>query len=129
MVAKKFQLDQCFQLSKCEKKSGKYFYRGRLWTPDIPTKSTRKNKKLMVMATKTIQGKKYGRIIHFGQRGYGHNYSQKAKMSYLKRSEGIRNKQGQLTKNDKWSANYWSRKILWPKNKVCSGPKITQRAA
>jgi len=33
--------------------------------------------------------------------------------SYLARSGGIRNKEGKLTKNDKNSANYWSRKINW----------------
>ena len=33
--------------------------------------------------------------------------------SYLARSGGIRNKEGKLTKNDKNSANYWSRKVNW----------------
>ena len=33
--------------------------------------------------------------------------------SYLARSKGIKNKQGQLTWNNKNSANYWSRTILW----------------
>lgn len=123
MISKEFRLD------KCKKKGRKYLYRRHLWTPNMPIKSTRKNKKMMVMATKIIRGKTYAKIIHFGQCGYGHNYSQKAKINYLKRSGGIRNKQGQLTKNDKWSANYWSRKILWPKNKPCKGPKVTQKAA
>ena len=31
----------------------------------------------------------------------------------LARSGGIRDKSGRLTKNNKNSANYWSRKILW----------------
>jgi len=92
-------------------------------------KSTRKNKKMMVMATKMIRGKRYAKIIHFGSSGYGHNYSKKAKMNYLKRSAGIRDKRGRLTKDDKWSANYWSRKILWPKDKPCNGPRVTRRAA
>jgi hypothetical protein len=53
------------------------------------------------------------KLIHFGARGYQHNYSEKAWRSYLARAEGIRNKQGELTKNDKLSANYWSIRYLW----------------
>tara|TARA_R110000803_G_scaffold55904_1_gene112955 strand:- start:996 stop:1298 length:303 start_codon:yes stop_codon:yes gene_type:complete len=33
--------------------------------------------------------------------------------SYLARSKGIKNKQGELTWKNKDSANYWSRTILW----------------
>lgn len=123
MTSKAFKLDQL------EKKGNKYFYMKRLWIPNQPIKSSRKNKKLMVMATKMIRGKKWGKIIHFGQQGYGHNYSQQAKLNFLKRSAGLRDKNNQLTKNNCWSANYWSRKILWPKNKPCTGPKITKKAA
>jgi hypothetical protein len=39
--------------------------------------------------------------------------SKEQRKSYLARSGGIKNKQGKLTKNDKNSANYWSRKINW----------------
>ena len=53
------------------------------------------------------------KIINFGHRGYKHNYSKKARDSYLKRSAGIKNKSGQSTASDKFSANYWSRKELW----------------
>jgi len=56
-------------------------------------------------------GKK--RLIGFGLKGYRHNYSKKARESYLKRSGGIRDKSGKLTKNNKNSANYWARKVLW----------------
>jgi len=118
-----------FRLDKLEKKGGKYLYRGRLWTPNKPVKSNRKGKKMMVLATKTIGGKKWGKIIHFGAVGYGHNYSKEAKENYLKRSAGIRGKGGELTCNDKWSANYWARKVLWPKNKPARGPKVTRKAA
>jgi len=37
----------------------------------------------------------------------------KRRANYLNRSGGIRNKSGELTKNDKFSANHWARKILW----------------
>lgn len=116
-------------LSKLQKKGNKYLYRGRLWTLNKPVKSTAKDKKMMVLATKMINGKRRGKLIHFGAKGYGHNYSLKAKQNYLKRSSGIKTKNGQLTKNDRWSANYWARKILWPANKKATGPKTTKKAA
>ena len=37
----------------------------------------------------------------------------KRRANYLARSGGIKNKAGKLTKNDKNSANYWSRSKLW----------------
>jgi len=74
-----------------------------------PFKSKAKGKKMSVYVKKN--GKK--KLIHFGQKGYRHNYSKKARESYLRRSAGIKNKQGRLTKNDRNSANYWARKVLW----------------
>lgn len=76
-----------------------------------PYPSTRKDKKMMVF----VKNPRTGRIntIHFGQRGYRHNYSKSAREKYLKRSAGIKDKRGKLTKNDKLSANYWARKVLW----------------
>ena len=57
--------------------------------------------KMMVLAKKGDKVK----LVRFGHRAYGHNYSSKAKQNYLKRSAGIRGKDGQLTKDDKFSAN------------------------
>ena len=74
-----------------------------------------------------IEGKRVGKLVHFGQKGYGHNYSSKAKHNYLTRSAGIRNAQGKLTKDDPFSPNYWSRKILWPSNKKATGPRSTKK--
>tara|TARA_R110001592_G_scaffold181311_11_gene424049 strand:+ start:380 stop:646 length:267 start_codon:yes stop_codon:yes gene_type:complete len=56
-------------------------------------------------------GKK--RKIGFGHRGYRHNYSAKARKSYLARSAGIKDKSGKRTASNKNSANYWARKVLW----------------
>lgn len=114
-------------LSSLEKKGTKYLYRGKLWTLNKPVPSTREDKKMMVLASKIVDGKKRVKLIHFGAKGYGHNYSKEAKESYLKRSAGITNKKGELTKNDPWSANYWARKVLWPKSKRCTGPSSTRR--
>lgn len=117
------------KLSSLEKKGTKYYYRGRWWEPNKPVKSTNKSKKMMVFATKTVNGERKGKVIHFGAQGYGHNYSNEAKRNYLRRSAGIRKKSGELTKNDKWSANYWARKILWPSNKKATGPRMTYKKA
>jgi len=77
-----------------------------------PTKSSKKGKKMMVYVMK--DGKK--RLIHFGDssmKDFTQHKDEARRKSYLARSGGIRNKQGKLTKNDKNSANYWSRKVLW----------------
>jgi hypothetical protein len=82
-----------------------------------PIDSDRPEKKKMVLAKKGDQVK----LIHFGQKGYKHNYSDAAKKNYLTRSAGIRGKDGNLTANDKFSANYWARRELWPKNEPADG--------
>jgi len=116
-------------VSKLKKVGSKYLYRNKLWSLNKPYRSTSKNKKMMVLATKNIHGEKFAKLVHFGAKGYGHNYSNEAKKNYLSRSSNIRNKEGELTRDDCWSANYWSRKILWPKNKKATGPKTTKKAA
>ena len=109
------------ELSNLEKIEDRYKYRGRLWKLNKPIKSTAKGKKMMVLAAKTVNGKKHVKVVHFGAVGYRHNYSMEAKQNYLKRSAGIRDKNGNLTKDDPWSANYWSRRILWPEGKPADG--------
>lgn len=47
------------------------------------------------------------KMIRFGQQGYGHNYSEEARKSYLARSKK------QKGANSKLSAVYWARKFLW----------------
>ena len=74
--------------------------------------STKKGKKKMVYVMK--DGKK--RLIHFGDSNmedYRQHKDPKRRASYLARSGGIKDKSGNLTKNNKNSANYWSRKVLW----------------
>lgn len=77
-----------------------------------PVKSTKQGKKGMVYVMKN--GAK--RLIHFGDssmKDFTQHKDPKRRKSYLARSGGIKNKQGKLTKNDKNSANYWSRKVNW----------------
>ncbi len=88
-------------------KIGKYIYE----------KSTRKDKKLMTI----VDGKK----VHFGNPNYqqfkdktgiwkelDHN-DDKRRKNYLNRASGIKNKQGQLTKDIPSSPNYHAIRILW----------------
>jgi hypothetical protein len=77
-----------------------------------PVRSDRKNKKMMVKACE--DGKE--KLIHFGQKGYKHNYSDSAKRSFRARHKCDRQK-------DKMTASYWACKKLWPKNRKTTNPK------
>jgi len=89
-------------------------YKGRTFPGyNKPIDSDRPNKKKMVLAKagdKVI-------LLHFGDKGYRHNYSHKAKKSYLARASGIKDGSGNLTRDNKLSPNYWAIRTLWPKNK------------
>ncbi len=76
-----------------------------------PIPSTRRDKKMMVF----VRNPKTGRIktIHFGQRGFKSNSSEKSREKFLARSAGIKDKKGRLTKDNKLFANFWTRRILW----------------
>jgi len=88
-------------------KIGKYIYE----------KSTRKDKKLMTI----VDGKK----VHFGNPNYQQfkdktgiwksldHGDPKRRKNYLNRASGIKNKQGQLTKDIPSSPNYHAIRILW----------------
>lgn len=68
--------------------------------------------KMVVLAKKGDEIKK----VSFGHRDYEdyrQHGSEKRRENYLNRSAGIRDKSGKLTKDDKFSANYWARKVLW----------------
>jgi len=67
---------------------------------------------MMVLAKKGDQLK----VVHFGDssmQDFRQHKDPERRKSFLARSGGIKNKSGELTKNDKFSANYWSRKVLW----------------
>lgn len=106
--------------AKIEKaKTGRIRKFGDGWKP-VFHKSNRKGKKYMVKSPS-------GKIIHFGSSkmqqfrdstGLGlyshldHNDETRRKR-YLARAKGIKNKKGELTWNDKNSANYYSVHFLW----------------
>jgi len=77
-----------------------------------PFKSSAKGKKMSVYVMK--DGKK--KLIHFGDsnmQDFTQHGDKERRKSYLARSAGITDKNGNRTANDKNSKNYWSRKILW----------------
>jgi hypothetical protein len=67
-----------------------------------PRRSTAKGKKMMVKACE--DGKE--KIVHFGAKGYGHNYSKAARRSFRARHKCDE-------KKSKLSASYWACKKLW----------------
>lgn len=56
------------------------------------------------------------KVVRYGARGYGHNYSDAARKSYLARSAGIKGA------DDEFSANHWARKDLWGKDSTVEHP-------
>jgi hypothetical protein len=91
--------------------SGKLEYRGESYPGfNKPKRNTSSSKhKQVVLAKKGDEIK----VVKFGHRDYGHNYSADARKNYLERSAGIKDGSGNLTKDDKFSANYWARRKLW----------------
>lgn len=93
--------------------SGKLKYRDEIFPgynkPKAAPKGSKHKKRVLAKKGDKVK------VVNFGARGYKHNYSAKAKKSYLARSAGIKGK------DDKFSANYWSRKELWPKNQKADG--------
>ena len=69
---------------------------------NVPRSSDRPGKKMMVKACSGGQEK----LIHFGAKGYGHNYSAAARKSFK-----ARHKCSSAT--NKLSARYWDCKKLW----------------
>lgn len=77
-----------------------------------PRTSDRAGKKKMVKACDNGKEK----LIHYGAKGYGHNYSPKARKSFRARHkcEG---------KKDKLTASYWACRDLWRSGGEKRSPK------
>ena len=98
--------------------SGGIEYRGKKFAGfNKPRKSDRPEKKGMVLAKEgdTIK------LIHYGAKGYGHNYSPTARASFKSRH-------AKNIKRGKLSAAYWADKVLWagPGKSAKSPPKTQQ---
>jgi hypothetical protein len=79
-----------------------------------PVPSDRPGKKMMVKACSGGQEK----LIHFGAKGYGNNYSAAARKSF-------RARHGCDTASDKLTARHWACSYLWkgPGGATTSSPK------
>lgn len=108
------------QLPKDEE--GRVKYLGKWWHINKPIKSDRQGKKRMVLAKKGDRVK----LVHYGASGYEHNYSESAKHNYLTRSAGIKDKNGNPTKDDPFSPNHWARIDLWNKKLPADGSTLYQ---
>lgn len=76
-----------------------------------PIKSSKPEKKKMVLAKKWDVIK----LIHFWDskmKDFTQHKDKERRKAYLARSAWIKDKQGNLTKDNKLSANFWARKIL-----------------
>jgi len=96
------------------KKNGKIEYRGYIFDgyniPINARKGDTHKKAVLVKFDDAIK------LVRFGLRGmkdYTQHYDEKRRENYLARSGGIKDKTGRLTKDDPFSPNYWSRRILW----------------
>ncbi len=69
-----------------------------------PRKSTREGKKKMVKACE--DGKE--KLVHYGAKGYKHNYSKEARKSFHARHNCKKKEKG-----SKLTAGYWACKDLW----------------
>jgi hypothetical protein len=82
-----------------------------------PRSSDRPGKKMMVKACSGGQEK----LLHFGAKGYGNNYSEAARKSFKARHKCD-------TADDKLTPRYWACKHLWggPGKATTSNPKGRQ---
>lgn len=104
----------CRPVSSFKTHGDKYEVQGRRLTPNVPARSHRVGKKKMVLA---VDGAGCASVQHYGHTGYRHNYSDKARKDYCRRSAAITDAAGNPTKDDVHSANFWAREDLWN----CSG--------
>lgn len=100
--------------SSVKREGGKLVYRGQEFEGFNKPKDAPKGspKKKVVLAKKGDEVK----LVSFGLRGMQdftqHKDSERRK-NYLARSAGIKDKNGNPTKDDVFSANHWARKTLW----------------
>lgn len=101
--------------SNIKREGGKITYRGHSFDGfNKPVNAPKGDShKKMVLAKKGDEVK----LVKFGLRGmedFTQHKDPKRRENYLARSGGIRDKSGNLTKDDPFSANYWARRVLWP---------------
>jgi hypothetical protein len=100
--------------SNVKREGGKLVYRGHEFpgfNKPVNAPAGAKEKK-MVLAKKGEEVK----LVRFGLRGmedFTQHRDPERRKNYLARSAGIKDKSGNPTKDDVFSANHWARKVLW----------------
>lgn len=100
--------------SAVKREGGKLVYRGHTFEGFNKPKTAPDgdSHKKMVLAKKGDEVK----LVKYGLRGmedYTQHKDPKRRENYLKRSAGIKDKNGKPTKDDPFSPNHWARKDLW----------------
>ncbi len=100
--------------SSVKRVDGKLVYRGEEFDGfNKPKRDTSGAKKKQVVLAKKDDEVKLVRFGHKDYEDFTQHKDPDRRKNYLARSAGIRDKSGNLTKDDKFSANYWARKKLW----------------
>lgn len=90
--------------------NGKLRYLGKEFDGfNNPRRSWLADKQKAVLAKKGDQFK----LVHYGDPSMPDNTSKSARRSFIARATGIKDAQGSLTKDNKFSANYWALRDLW----------------
>lgn len=97
-----------------KREGGKLVYRGEEFSGfNKPKKDTSGAKTKKVVLAKKGDEVKLVRYGHKDYQDFTQHKDPQRRENYLKRSAGIKDKSGKLTKDDPFSANYWARKDLW----------------
>ena len=100
--------------SNIKREGGKLVYRGEEFAGfNKPKKDTGGGKHKKVVLAKKGDEVKLVRYGHKDYEDFTQHKDPERRKNYLKRSGGIKDKNGNLTKDDPFSANYWARKDLW----------------
>jgi hypothetical protein len=99
--------------------SGGILYRGEKfralgWAGHKKAKSPKK--KWRLLAKKTVAGQPKYKIVEGGAKGmqdFRQHKNPKRRKSFRARAGAIKNKSGKLTKNDKFSPNYYNMRNTW----------------
>lgn len=97
-----------------KREGGKIKYRGQEFDGfNKPKKAPAGSKHKKIVLAKKGEDVKLVRYGHRDYEDFTQHKDPKRRKNYLKRSGGIRDKSGKLTKDDVFSANHWARKDLW----------------
>jgi len=100
------------KVTKLQKHGSKYRYKNRLWTLNQPVRSDRKGHRLMVLATKRVNGSMRAKIVYFGSKKRKYHSILQATFRRFAKAAGVRM---QRPSRDPWNPNFWIKKVLTAK--------------